>query len=61
MVLPGDLMPRALLVEYLPVEFTEAGEDGWVFAKSLTQFYFRCALQVCWGRVSAPNMYCDVL
>jgi hypothetical protein len=37
-------MPRALMVEYLPVEFTEAGEDGRVFAKYLTQFYFRCAL-----------------
>jgi hypothetical protein len=35
------MMPRALMVEYLPVEFTEAGEDGRVFAKNLTQFYFR--------------------
>jgi hypothetical protein len=39
--LAADLMPRALMVEYLPVEFTEAGEDGRVFAKNLTQLYFR--------------------
>jgi hypothetical protein len=43
--LPNDLMPRALMVEYLPVEFTEAGEDRRVFAKNLTQFYFRCAVR----------------
>ncbi|WIA40777.1 hypothetical protein OEZ86_004457 [Tetradesmus obliquus] len=39
--LPADAMPKDLLVEYLPVEFTEAGEDGALFAKNLTQFYFR--------------------
>jgi hypothetical protein len=37
------------MVEYLPVEFTEAGEDGRVFAKNLTQFYFRCVLQIAGG------------
>jgi hypothetical protein len=34
-------MPKVLQVEYLPVEFTQVGEDGRVFAKNLTQFYFR--------------------
>jgi hypothetical protein len=47
LALPGDLMPRALLVEYLPVEFTEAGEDGRVFAKNLTQFYLSWESEIC--------------
>jgi hypothetical protein len=30
-----------MLVEYLPVEFTPAADKAALFAKTLTQFYFK--------------------
>eukprot|EP00775_Hariotina_reticulata_P007323 gene7323-7535_t len=36
-----DRIPRQLLVEYLPVEFTPAADKAALFAKTLTQFYFK--------------------
>lgn len=38
--LPPDVMPRSLMVEYLPVAFN-GGEDSGLFAKNLTQFYIK--------------------
>jgi len=34
-------MPRQLQVEYLPVEFVAESEDPALFAKTVTQFYFK--------------------
>jgi hypothetical protein len=34
-------MPRQLQVEYLPVEFAAREDDPALFAKTVTQFYFK--------------------
>jgi hypothetical protein len=39
--LSAEDMPRQLQVEYLPVEFSGETEDPALFAKTVTQFYFK--------------------
>lgn len=39
--LEPDNMPKQLQVEYLPVEFASKGDDPALFAKTVTQFYFK--------------------
>jgi hypothetical protein len=39
--LPPAAQPRQLQVEYLPVEFVPSSDDPALFAKTVTQFYFK--------------------